>query len=113
VAGRITRKELKSDKFALEVEQTVDYVAEHRRQLLQYGSSPPLWWPSSWAGYFYLRHQQSERAQLLAQAITIQEAPVWRVERRRPLHFSNGRRQTRRRHQSVQRNRRQIFPGSR
>ena len=76
MAGRITRKELKTDKFALEVEQTVDYVSEHRRQLMQYGSIAAVVVAITVGGYFYMRHQRTERAQLLAQAITIQEAPV-------------------------------------
>jgi predicted negative regulator of RcsB-dependent stress response len=76
VAGRITRKELKTDKFALEVEQTVDFVTGHRRQLLLYGSVAAVVVVIAVGAYFYLRHQQTARAQLLAQAITIQEAPV-------------------------------------
>lgn len=76
MAGRITRKELKTDKFALEVEQTVDFVTGHRRQLLQYGSIAAVVAAIAIGAYFYLRHQQTARAQLLAQAITIQEAPV-------------------------------------
>jgi predicted negative regulator of RcsB-dependent stress response len=76
VAGRITRKELKTDKFALEVEQTVDFVTGHRRQLGKYGGIAAAVVAIVVGGYFYLRHQQTVRAQLLAQAITIQEAPV-------------------------------------
>ena len=37
MATRITRKELKADKFAVEVEHTVDYVAHHRAQVIRYG----------------------------------------------------------------------------
>jgi len=76
VAGRITRKELKTDKFALEVGQTVDYVTGHRRQLARYGSIAAVVAAIAVGAYFYIRHQKTERAQLLAQAITIQEAPV-------------------------------------
>ena len=35
---RLTRKELKSDSFALEVQHSVEYVAEHRRQLIRWGA---------------------------------------------------------------------------
>jgi predicted negative regulator of RcsB-dependent stress response len=76
VAGRITRKELKTDKFALEVEQTVDFVSGHRRQLALYGSIAAAVVLIAVGAYFYMRHRQAERAQLLAQAILIQEAPV-------------------------------------
>lgn len=76
MAGRITRKELKTDKFALEVEQTVDFVTGHRRQLALYGSIAAAVVLIAVGMYLYMRHQQTERAQLLAQAILIQEAPV-------------------------------------
>ena len=36
--ARITRKELKSDKFALEVGQTVSFFEEHRQEILRYGA---------------------------------------------------------------------------
>ena len=76
MAGRITRKELKTDKFALEVEQTVDFVTGHRRQLALYASIAAVVIAIAAGAYYYLRHQQTARAQLLTQAITIQEAPV-------------------------------------
>ena len=34
--ARITRKELKSDKFALEVEHTVTFFEEHQKELIRY-----------------------------------------------------------------------------
>ena len=34
----LTRKELKQDKFAVEVEHTVDYFAAHRKQAIRYGA---------------------------------------------------------------------------
>ncbi len=33
---KLTRKELKSDKFALEVQHSVEFVSEHRRQMIQW-----------------------------------------------------------------------------
>ena len=36
--ARITRKELKTDKFALEVEHTVDFFEEHRKDIIRYGA---------------------------------------------------------------------------
>ena len=35
---RVTRSKLKTDKFAVEVEHTVEYVAEHRKQVTRYGA---------------------------------------------------------------------------
>jgi predicted negative regulator of RcsB-dependent stress response len=76
VAGRITRKELKTDKFALEVEQTFDFVTEHRRELVLYGSITVGVIAIAAAVFFYTRHEHVVREQALAQAIQIQEAPV-------------------------------------
>ena len=76
MAGRITRKELKTDKFAVEVEHTVDFVTEHRRELIMYGSIVAAVALLSVAVYFFQRHQHAVREQALADAIQIQEAPV-------------------------------------
>ena len=35
--ARITRKELKSDKFALEIGQTVTFFEDHRQEFFRYG----------------------------------------------------------------------------
>ena len=37
--ARITRKDLKTDKFALEVGHTVDFFEEHRREVVRYGAA--------------------------------------------------------------------------
>lgn len=76
MAGRITRKELKTDKFALEVEQTVDFVTEHRRELTIYGSIALAVIAIAVGAYFYMGHQHSVRQKALAEAIQMQEAPV-------------------------------------
>ncbi len=74
--ARITRKELKTDKFALEVEQTVTFFEEHQQQLLRYGGIA-LVVVLLLVGYmFYSRHQQAQREVALYQAIQIEEAPV-------------------------------------
>ena len=36
--ARITRKELKTDKFALEVEHTVTFFEEHQKEIIRYGA---------------------------------------------------------------------------
>lgn len=76
MAGRITRKELKTDKFAVEVEHTVDFVAEHRRQLVLYGSVAVAIVAIAVGIYYFLRHQQTVRALALSDAIQMQQAPV-------------------------------------
>ena len=37
---KLTRKELKSDKFALEVQHSVEYVSQHRQQMIRWGAIP-------------------------------------------------------------------------
>jgi hypothetical protein len=38
--ARITRKELKSDKFALEIGHTVTFFEDHQKVLIRYGGLP-------------------------------------------------------------------------
>ncbi|HWT77271.1 MAG TPA: tetratricopeptide repeat protein [Candidatus Methylomirabilis sp.] len=74
--ARITRKELKTDKFALEVEQTVDFFEEHRQDLVRYGGIA-LAVAVLIAGYvFYSRHQHTKREAALYHAIQVEETNV-------------------------------------
>lgn len=74
--ARITRKELKTDKFALEVEHTVNLFEEHRQEVIRYGVIA-LVVAALIAGYvYYSRHQHAVREQALTHAIEVQEAPV-------------------------------------
>jgi predicted negative regulator of RcsB-dependent stress response len=74
--SRITRKELKTDKFALEVEHTVTFFEEHRKQIARYGAIAVAALVLI-AGYaMYSRHQHSKREEALYKAMQIQEAPV-------------------------------------
>jgi predicted negative regulator of RcsB-dependent stress response len=74
--ARITRKELKTDKFALEVEQTVTYFEEHRTQVMLYGAVAAVIALLVIGIVMYRNHQQSVRQQELSTAIQIQEASV-------------------------------------
>jgi predicted negative regulator of RcsB-dependent stress response len=74
--SRITRKELKSDKFALEVEQTVTFFEEHRLDLLRYGGIAAAVAVLVVGYTLYSRHQHSKREEALYRAIQVQEAPV-------------------------------------
>jgi len=74
--ARITRKELKADKFALEVEHTVTFFEEHQKELIRYGGIA-AGVALLIVGYtIYSRHEHSLREAALAQAIQVQEAPI-------------------------------------
>ena len=74
--ARITRKELKTDRFALEVEHTVSFFEHHQKELIRYGAAGVgvllLIFGYSW----YSRHQHAAREEMLAKAIQVQESPV-------------------------------------
>jgi predicted negative regulator of RcsB-dependent stress response len=74
--ARITRKELKSDKFALEVEHTFTLFEEHQQEIIRYGGIA-LGVIVLIIGYmWYANHQRGVREEALARAIQVQEAPV-------------------------------------
>jgi len=74
--ARITRKELKTDKFALEVEHTVTLFEEHRREILLYGGAGLALALVVVGFLFYSSRQHTAREAALAKAIAIQQAPV-------------------------------------
>ena len=74
--ARITRKELKSDKFAFEVEQTVSFFEDHRKEIFRYGVIALAAVALILAYMTYLRRQKVAREEALAQAIQVQEAQV-------------------------------------
>jgi len=74
--SRITRKELKSDKFALEVEQSITFFEEHQKEITRYGTIA-LGAAVLIFGYvIYSRHEHTVREQALSAAVRVQEAPV-------------------------------------
>jgi predicted negative regulator of RcsB-dependent stress response len=73
---RITRKELKQDKFALEVGQTVEYVSAHRKQLIRYGTAAALVLLAVSSIYAWRRHSAAEREEALGAALEIQQTEV-------------------------------------
>lgn len=76
MATQLTRKELKQDKFAVEVEHTVDFFAAHRQEAIRYGGVA-LAVIVIVAGVFYYRASQlSAREQVLGEAMTLVNAPV-------------------------------------
>ncbi len=74
--SRITRKELKTDKFALEVEHGISFFEHHKNEAVKYGTIA-IGVIVLIVGYtIYQRGQHSTREQALAVAIRVQEAPV-------------------------------------
>jgi hypothetical protein len=74
--ARITRKELKTDKFALEIGHTVDYFEEHRRQALRYGAIGLVVILLAVGIYFYRGYQRDARQAAFVGALQVLEAPV-------------------------------------
>ena len=80
--ARITRKELKSDKFALEVGQTVTFFEEHRDKIFRYGAIA-LGVAVLIVGWvYYQKHQRAAREEALATAISLQEASIGQPDTR-------------------------------
>lgn len=71
-----TRKELKSDHFALEVRHGIEYVGGHRGQMLRYGGIGVAAIAIAVGGYFYMQHQREAREAKLATALQIHNAQV-------------------------------------
>jgi predicted negative regulator of RcsB-dependent stress response len=70
------RKDLKSDKFALEVQQSVTFVSTHRELLIRWGA-PALAVVLIVAGIFYYRnYQHAARQEALHEAMRVQNASV-------------------------------------
>ena len=74
--ARITRKELKTDKFALEVEHTVSFFEEHRQELMRYGAIAGVVIVLLLGYSVYRRHARTERQEALTQALTVEQAVV-------------------------------------
>lgn len=74
--ARITRKELKTDKFALEVGHTVTFFEDHQKELIRYGAGVVVVILLIIGYSMYSGRQHTTRQDALARAISIQEAPV-------------------------------------
>jgi predicted negative regulator of RcsB-dependent stress response len=73
---RLTRKELKTDRFALEVQHSVEYVAEHRRQLVRWTAIAVAAVVLIAGGFVYRNYQRSVRQEKLAAAMLIINANI-------------------------------------
>ena len=74
--SRITRKELKTDKFALEVEHTFTFFGEHQKDFARYGALAVGAVVLVIGFVYYQRTQHADREQALSAAIKVQEAGV-------------------------------------
>jgi predicted negative regulator of RcsB-dependent stress response len=73
---RLTRKELKTDKFALEVEHGVEYVAEHKQQVARYGAIAAGVIVAVLAIYGFVSYRAGVREDALRTALQTQDGTV-------------------------------------
>lgn len=73
---RATRKGLKSDKFALEVQHGVQYVTGHRQMLTRWGTIAAAAIVVVLGIYLYLRYQQGVRQEAFQVAQRIEDGTV-------------------------------------
>jgi len=74
--ARITRKELKADKFALEVEHTVSLFEEHKQEILRYGAIAAVVVVLIIGFMIYRQRQHAAREAALGRAILVEQTPV-------------------------------------
>ncbi len=73
---RLTRKGLKTDRFAVEVGHTVDFLTEHRTQVTRYGIAAGVVLLVVIGIFLYNRHQARARRDALEAAMRIQAAQI-------------------------------------
>lgn len=73
---RLTRKELKSDPLALELQHSVQFVTGHRQQLIRYGGAALVVIVLGAAFYFYRQSETGARQELLNKALQISQTSV-------------------------------------
>src|ERR1051326_7203237 len=73
---RLSRKELKSDKFAQEVGHTVELLAENKEKITKYGVIVVAVLVVAAGVFFYIRHQATLRAEALANVLKIEDAVI-------------------------------------
>ena len=73
---RITRKELKSDKFREEVAHTFQYVGLHRNQMVRYGAIVVVLILAIVGWSYYSKQKSAERQSMLHAAMEIQNRQI-------------------------------------
>lgn len=77
MASNLTRKELlKQDKFTVEAEHTVDFLSQHRKEVVRYGAVLVALAIIIAGVYYYRNSQQLAHQQALGEAMTVWSAPV-------------------------------------
>jgi TolA-binding protein len=76
VSEHLTRKELRTDSFAIAVGHNVEYLTGHRKQLVRYGLIAVVAIAAGFAIYFFRNQQVTARENALFDAIQIQETNV-------------------------------------
>lgn len=74
--ARLTRKELKSDKFALEVQHSVEFVSQHRQLLIRYGGIGIAVVILVVAFFVYRNYEHGVRQEALHRALQLQNSAV-------------------------------------
>lgn len=73
---RLTRHELKSDKFVEEVGQTVHFLEEHKPQMVKYGGIAAAVLVLAFAGFFWMKSRAADRQAAMFDAMETYNAPV-------------------------------------
>lgn len=73
---RLTRKELKTDRFQVETRHFLDYLEERRPQVIRYGIVAAVIVVAALGIYLFTRHQRNARQETLGAALRIYQAPV-------------------------------------
>jgi predicted negative regulator of RcsB-dependent stress response len=85
---RVTRKGLKTDKFAQEVSHSFEFLSEHRTETIRYGSIGLAVIVLAVGFYFYRNYQAAAREAALAQAIRVDDATTGATVQQSNLHFN-------------------------
>ncbi len=86
---RITRKELKTDHFATEVQHGFEYVTEHRSEMIRYGLIALAVVIIGGGWYFYSQHEHALREAKLAEVFRIDQAQIGAAESPFVLSYPN------------------------
>ncbi len=76
MSSQITRKELREDKFAVEVEHTVDFFTAHRQKVMQYGGAAVAVAVVVGGAFYFMNYQTATRQKALGDAISASAAPI-------------------------------------
>lgn len=76
MASEFTRQNLKTDRFAVEVEHTVNYFSLHRSQVVKIAAAVAVLLIIAGGIFVWRDRQQVVREQKLGEALLLQDAPV-------------------------------------